>query len=75
MKEDKYFIKGTLGDRIKGKKILDAFSGCGRLYEAYNKYDPSEIVMVDLNQKAINHVKENYKNVKAYCNDMLSWCK
>ena len=76
LKNDKFFVNKTIGDFIKGNRLLDAFSGYGRLYDVYNKHKPSEVVMVDFNKKAIDLANsKNHENVKTYCNDMLSWCK
>ena len=38
---------------IKEKRILDTFSGCGRLYELHRKYNPQEIYMVDLHPESV----------------------
>jgi len=60
---------------IKGKRLVETFSGCGRLFDIYSKYKPSEILMVDLNKFAIKHAIDHCKGIKAICKDVLSWSR
>jgi len=60
---------------VKGARFLETFSGCGRFYDLYRKKKPTEVVMVDLNKHAINHIKDHLPGVKAICNDVVSWCR
>ena len=65
----------TVGELITGKRFLEPFSGCGRLYDLYSKWRPSEVVMVDVNRHAIGHVKRHLPRVKPFCSDVLSWSR
>jgi len=60
---------------ITGTRFLETFSGCGRLFDLYSKWRPSEVVMVDVNRHAIAHAKTHCKGVKAICSDVLSWSR
>ena len=65
---------------------METFSGCGRMYDIYNNYQPTGIVMVDHCQAAIDHAKKVLAKKKEFhglkeiktdfiCSDVLSWCR